>query len=222
MMTDQSQSIAKEKRTTSHKPRDILHIGKIAGVHGLAGELKVQPLTDDPRRFSDLEDCLLVSADEKSRESAHIEGVRFFKDQVLLRLENVSDRNTAEKLRGLFISVTREKAVALPPDTWFICDLIGCDVYDPIHGYLGHLTDVMQNAAHDVYTVSKVSEKDLLFPALKTIIRQVDLPARRIDVELPEGLYDIYRYKHPAIKTDTDSIPADSPIHDASGEESQP
>ena len=221
MMTDQNHTMNNGNLTASHTPRDILHIGKIVGVHGLAGELKVQPLTDDPKRFSDLENCLLVSFDEKTRITAKITGVRFFKDQVLLQLADVSDRSAAEKLRGMLISINREQAVALPPDTWFICDLMGCDIHDAALGYLGRLTDVLQNAAHDVYTVSKTGEKDLLFPALKTIILKVDLDGRRIDVRLPEGLFEIYRTKPLENQTETDAISTGSTTDVSIGEENR-
>ena len=87
--------------------RDILHIGRIIGAHGLKGELKILPLTDAPKRFLSLEDCLLVSDDETERVPAHAEGARFFNDQVLLTLKGVSDRTAAEKLKGYLVSVTR-------------------------------------------------------------------------------------------------------------------
>jgi 16S rRNA processing protein RimM len=173
--------------------RDILHIGKITGAHGLNGEIKVFALTDDPARFSDLHECLLVTSDEKSRVPATATGARFFHDTVLLKLKGIDDRSAAEKLRGLLISVTRDQAVALPPDTWFICDLIGSQVYDQEHGLLGELVDVLQTTAHDVYTVRLPGARDLLFPVLKSVLRQVDLAAHRIDVQLPAGLYEIYR-----------------------------
>ncbi|NCA98304.1 MAG: 16S rRNA processing protein RimM [Clostridia bacterium] len=173
--------------------RNILHIGRIIGAHGLKGELKVLPLTDDPKRFLSLKDCLLVTDDEKERVPAQAEGARFSGDQVLLSLKGVSDRTAAEQLKGRLVSVTREHAVALPPDTWFICDLLGCEVHDKTHGFLGQLKDVQTGPAQDVYVVTLAGQKDLLFPARKTILRQVDLELRRIDVDLPDGLFEIYR-----------------------------
>lgn len=173
--------------------RDILHIGRIIGAHGLKGELKILPLTDDPKRFLSLEDCLLVSDDETERVPAHAEGARFFNDQVLLTLKGVSDRTAAEKLKGYLVSVTREHAVALPPDTWFICDLLGCEVFDRHHGHLGQLKDIQSGTVQDVYVVAQAGQKDLLFPARKTILKNVDLDLRRIEVDLPDGLFEIYR-----------------------------
>ena len=176
----------------AHK-RDILHIGRVIGAHGLQGELKILPLTDDAKRFIDLDECLLVTPDEKDRVPAHAAGARFFNDLVILRLQGISDRTQAETLKGHLISVTREHAVVLPPDTWFICDLLGCEVYDQAHGHLGRLADIQPNAAQDVYVVHLSGAKDLLFPALKSILLKVDLENRRIDVQLPNGLYEIYR-----------------------------
>lgn len=173
--------------------RDILHIGKITGAHGLLGEVKIFPLTDDARRFSDLDECLITTPDEMERVPAHAAGARFFNNQVILRLKGINDRTQAEALKGHLISVTREHAVALPPDTWFICDLLGCEVYDQEHGLLGKLADILPTAAQDIYTVRLPGAKDLLFPALKSILKHVNLDQRRIDVTLPDGLYEIYR-----------------------------
>lgn len=176
-----------------HIDRNYLHIGRIIGAHGLSGELKVWPLTDDLSRFARLRECLIETPDEKNAQPAQAAGARLTREHVLLRLQGISDRTAAETLKGHWISVTREHAITLPPDTWFVCDLIGCQVFDTEHGYLGHLTDVLPTAAHDVYTVSLPPAKDLLFPALKTILLSVDVIAKHIDVKLPNGLYEIYR-----------------------------
>lgn len=174
--------------------RDILHAGRIGAPHGLLGEVKVQPWTDDVTRFSQLKDCLVVSSDEKHRTPAVVEGVRYINNnQVLLKLRGCDDRNEAEKLKGSYISVLREQAVELPEDTWFICDLLGCEVHDNTHGLLGKLADIIQQSAHDVYVVRQSGMADLLIPVLKTIIKSVDIENGRIDVELPNGLYEIYR-----------------------------
>ncbi|MDD2533642.1 MAG: ribosome maturation factor RimM [Eubacteriales bacterium] len=180
-------------KPTNSQARDILHIGVITGAHGLQGELKIMALTDDLNRFNVLNDCLIVSSDEKERVPAQAVGARFFNTQVILRIKGVHDRTTAELLKGKLISVTRENAVVLPPETWFVCDLLGCAIYDEAHGLLGVLTDIQPNAAQDVYVVTQPKQKDLLFPAIKSILRHVDIIAKRIDVVLPDGLYEIYR-----------------------------
>lgn len=173
--------------------REILHIGRIGAPHGLRGEVKVQPLTDDPSRFNELDECFIVSENEKNRTPARAQGVRFLNDQVLLKFAGFDDRDAAIKIRGYYVSVDRAHAVVLPEDTWFICDLLGCEVYDEIHGSLGFLKDVIQNSAHDVYLVRKSGQADILIPVLKTVVKEVDIDNRRIEVVLPDGLFEIYR-----------------------------
>lgn len=173
--------------------REILHVGKIVGAHGLKGEVKVLPYTDDPARFKQLNECLLVSEDEKNRTPTQAESARFLQDLVLLKLRGIDDRTAAEGLRGLLISVKREQAMPLAPDTWFVCDLVGCQVYDEQHGWLGELRDVLQHGASDLYVVAQPERADLLVPVLKSVLKKVDLDRRRVDVSLPEGLFEIYR-----------------------------
>ena len=117
----------------------------------------------------------------------------FSPEQLLIKLNGIDSRDQAEALRGHLLAVRREDAVKLPPDHWFICDLLGCAVYDATEGYLGDLADIMQNTAQDVYVVRLPGQPDILFPALKTIIQKVDIPGRRIDISLTEGLYEVYR-----------------------------
>ncbi len=186
-------TVARKTSDTSESLSEILHIGRILGAHGLQGELKILPLSDDLMRFKELKDCLIVSADEKERVPAIAAGARFSNTVVLLRLQGVVDRNSADALKGKTLSVSREHAVKLPPDTWFVCDLLGCEVYDHTRGLLGVVSDVLATAAHDVYTVQLKGQKDLLFPALKMIIQKVDIAIKRIDVVLPDGLFEIYR-----------------------------
>lgn len=173
--------------------RPILVIGRIGRAHGLHGEVRIQAMTSDPERFYDLADCLLLSPDEKIVKDVHATGARVTPEQVLLKLRGIDSREQAEPLNGWLLAVRREQAVILPEDTWFICDLIGCAVYDEQRGYLGDLADVLQNAAQDVYVVRMAGQPNLMFPALKSILTNVDITGRRMDIRLPAGLYDVYR-----------------------------
>lgn len=193
-LTLSDQFLTPESSARQNPPlRQLLHIGRILRAHGLRGEVKILSLSSDPDRFENLHECLLVSADEKIIQTIQIESARSNQEQIILKLKGVDDRNQAETMRGRFLSVNRENAAVLPPDHWFICDLIGCEVFDENEGALGVLTDVMQNAAQDVYTVHQTGQTDILFPALKSILLKVDIPGRRIDVRLSNGLYEVYR-----------------------------
>ncbi len=156
--------------------------------------MRVQVLTEDPARFLDLASCLLLDQDETVLGEVNLASASLKSPALaLVRLAHITDRAAAEKLRGLFLAVPREQAIELPEGRWFICDLVGCAVYDQARGLLGVLSDVLQLSANDVYVVSSQGEKDLLIPVLEQVLLEVDLAGRRIDVRLPEGLYEIYR-----------------------------
>jgi len=173
--------------------RQILHIGRITRPHGLLGEVKVVPMSDDPDRLAELARCLLVTADEQRAREVEIQAARPFQDNFLIKLRGIDDRDQAELLRGCFLSVRREDAIPLPPDRWFICDLIGCAVYDQSFGCLGTVADIISSSAQDVCLVRLPGEADLLFPMQKKILVRVDIGERRLDVRLPDGLYEVYR-----------------------------
>ncbi len=150
-------------------------------------------MTSNLDRFTDLKKCLLFTPDEKQSREIVLENARYSQDQVILKISGCDDRNSAEALRGCLLSVKREQAIILPPDHWFVCDLIGCAVFDETEGFLGLLSDILQNGAQDVYTVHLDGQKDLLFPAVKSVLQNVDIVGRRMDVRLPNGLYEVYR-----------------------------
>lgn len=179
----------------------LLHIGRIVGTHGVKGEVNVFPLTDDPKRFSILKDCFLTNEKNTSMADAKAVSARYFKNKVILKLDGVDDCDSALALKGRYIAVSRENAVKLQPGSYFICDLIGCTVMDDVMGELGTLIDVLETGANDIYIVKRKKsdaadsaakkEKDLLIPAIKQIVKNVDITSRIITVHLMEGLLDL-------------------------------
>lgn len=171
---------------------DCLIIGVITGTHGVGGRLRVRPLTDEPERFLRLNNCRFFTDGQIVKEyeivSAQIHG-----RQILLQLSGIDSIEEAQKLHGMEIAVDRSEAIELGPDNWFIPDLIGCEVHDEERGCLGKVKNILVQPHHDVYIVQNKGEKDLLFPALKTIIRNIDPEKKIIEVKLPAGLYEIYR-----------------------------
>ena len=172
-------------------PDSRLRIGQITGTHGVRGEMNVLPLTDDPRRFSKLKDVFILDASGKEFARLRIEGVKYASNKVILKLEGIDDMDAALRLKSRFLAVDRADAVRLPKDSYFICDVIGCAVCDMEGGLLGSVTDVLQTGANDVYVVKREGMKDLLIPAIRSIIREVDITARRVVVQIPEGLLDL-------------------------------
>lgn len=172
--------------------KDHLIIGKIVGAHGVRGEMKILPITDGSRRFSDLSEVILLSPDEKPILSLKIISARDAGNIALCTAEGITDRNAVTKMTGHFFAVPRTEALALPEDRFYIADLIGCTVIDDKMGQLGIVSDLLQQAGADVFVVKRYLKKDLLFPFLKTIVYHIDIKAGEIAVRLPDGLYEIY------------------------------
>ena len=152
-------------------PDPYLAIGEILRPRGIAGEMKVKPLTDDPHRFLDLKTVFLSPDGQRP---AKVLSARVDPDSVALRLEGVDNRDDAEKLRGLLLYVSRADAVPLPEDANFIVDLIGCRGIDENGRDLGTLVDVMQPGGNDVY-VFQGPLGEVLVPALKRVVLSVDI-----------------------------------------------
>ena len=167
----------------------FFHVGTITSPHGIRGDVKVYPTTDDPERFFDLETVILKKNENDSGKVCGISQVRFMKNMVLMRIEGVDDRNAAELLRGWELYVSRENALPLGENEYYVADLIGMEVYTE-KGLLGTLTDVMQTGANDVYCVQSQRYGEVLIPAIKPCIIKVDVAEGRMQVHLLPGLID--------------------------------
>ena len=170
---------------------DLLQVGVITSTHGIRGEVKVFPTTDDAGRFKKLKQVILDTGKEKI--DLEIAGVKFFKNMVILKFKGIDDINDVQKYCKMGLFVTRENAVKLKKDEYFIADLIGLAVVSDEEEALGTLKDVMQTGANDVYVVTMPDGEELLIPAIRQCVKEVDLKGGRIVVHLLEGLRDINR-----------------------------
>ena len=152
-------------------PDAYLCIGEILRPRGVAGEVKVKPITDNPERFLDLEEIYLKP---DGQSPARVVSARVDPDSVAMKIEGVTTRDEAEKLRGALIYVSRANAVKLPEDTNFIVDLIGCRGRDDRGRDFGTLVDVLQPGGNDVY-VFHGPLGEVLVPALKRAVLSVDI-----------------------------------------------
>ena len=168
---------------------DLLQVGIITSTHGLRGEVKVYPTTDDPRRFRRLKEVVLDTGKEKM--NLEIEGVKFFKQFVILKFKGLDNINDIEKYRQKSLYVTRKNAVRLQRDEYFIADLIGLKVQDEDGKELGTVKDVIETGANDVYEVEMADGKSLLLPAIKQCILNVDVENGTMQVHVLEGLLDL-------------------------------
>ena len=168
---------------------DLLQVGIITSTHGVSGEVKVYPTTDDPRRFRRLKEVVLDTGKEKM--NLEIEGVKFFKQFVILKFKGLDNINDIEKYRQKSLYVTRKNAVRLQRDEYFIADLIGLKVQDEDGKELGTVKDVIETGANDVYEVEMADGKSLLLPAIKQCILNVDVENGTMQVHVLEGLLDL-------------------------------
>lgn len=169
---------------------DMLKVGIIASMHGVKGEVKVYPTTDDVNRFKKLKQVLLDNGKETI--SLEIEGVKFFKQMVILKFKGIDSLDDAFHLKQKELYILRKDAVKLKADEYFIADLIGMDVFDDQENKLGKLIDVMTTGANDVYIVQmQENEKELLIPAIKECILNIDVEQKKMVIHLMEGLLDL-------------------------------
>ena len=168
---------------------DLLQVGIITSTHGVRGEVKVYPTTDDPRRFRRLKEVVLDTGREKI--NLEIEGVKFFKQFVILKFKGLDNINDIEKYRQKSLYVTRKNAVRLQRDEYFIADLIGLKVQDEDGTELGTVKDVIETGANDVYEVEMADGRSLLLPAIKQCILNVDVENGMMQVHVLEGLLDL-------------------------------
>ncbi|HIW80584.1 MAG TPA: ribosome maturation factor RimM [Candidatus Acetatifactor stercoripullorum] len=167
---------------------EILQVGVITSTHGLRGEVKVFPTTDDAARFRKLKEVILDTGEEKML--LEIQGVKFFKQFVILKFKGIDSIDEAEKYRRKSLFVTRKNAVPLRRDEYFVADLVGLRVIDDMDQELGVLTEVLQTGANDVYVVKMKDGREALIPAIKQCILNVDVEGGLIRVHILEGLLD--------------------------------
>ena len=166
-----------------------LRVGVISSTHGVHGEVKVFPTTDDANRFKKLKTVILDTGREKM--TLNVENVKFFKNMVILKFKEFNNINEIEKYKGKDLLVTREQAVKLAPNENFIVDLIGLKVVTDQGEEFGILKDVLQTGANDVYIIDGKDGREYLFPAIPQCILDVNLEESVITVHIMDGLLDL-------------------------------
>lgn len=161
-----------------------LEIGQIVNTHGLRGEVKVMPWCDDSAVFDEL---AYVCIDNKEFD---IERSRMQKNMVILKLKDIDDIDTAETFRNRVLTVPREELGELPEGTYYICDLLGCEVFTVDGTLLGKIDDIIKTGSNDVYSVRSGEGKQILIPVIDEVMRGVDIENKKITVEPLKGLID--------------------------------
>ncbi len=163
----------------------FFQVGVISSTHGLQGEVKVFPTTDDAGRFLELKQVLLNT--EKEQIPLEVQRVKFFKKFVIVKFKGIDHINDIEKYKGAKLLVSREDAVDLEKDEYYIADLLGMEVLTD-DGKRGLLKDVIETGANEVYVVEFETLGEVLIPAIHECILDVDVKTGRMKVHLLEGL----------------------------------
>ena len=168
--------------------QDKLKVGIVASPHGLKGEVKVFPTTDDAKRYKKLKKVITLNGPDAG--SLIIENLKFSGKFVILKFTGIDSLEDAQKLKGTELWIDRKDAVKLSKNEYFVVDLIDIVVIDDNNNELGKIKDVIHTGANDVYVVGTGTGKDLLLPAIKECILSVDIENRTMRVHIMEGLWE--------------------------------
>ena len=164
----------------------LLQVGVITSTHGIRGEVKVFPTTDDPKRFKKLKQVILDTGKEKR--DLEVESVKFFKQFVILKFKGIDNINEVERYKRCPLLVTRVHAVPLQEDEYFIADMIGMQVVTEDGAVFGTLKDVIETGANDVYIIESSEHGEVLVPAIKECILDINIEEQKMQIHLMDGL----------------------------------
>ena len=165
---------------------EYFEIGQIVNTSGLKGILKIKPFTDDIKKFSNLKTIYITT--KSGLTEFKIEQVRYVKNMVMLKLAGIDTVEEAEKYRNLYIKILRDQEEELEEGSYYVVDILGCKVNTDANQELGKIVDVFQTGSNDVYVVKDEQGKQILLPAIKEVIKNVDVKNKIITVHLLEGL----------------------------------
>ena len=167
---------------------ELFRVGVISNTHGIRGEVKVYPTTDNVRRFDDLKEVILDTGKEQL--NLHVTSVKYFKNMVILKFKEFDNINDIIPYKGMDLLVTRENAIPLEEGEYYIADIIGSKVITDEDKILGTLTDVLQAGANDVYVVKTKDGKEVLLPSIEECILDRDIENKIVKVHIMKGLLD--------------------------------
>lgn len=165
-----------------------LEIGQIVNTHGIKGEVKIKPFTDDIKRFDKLKKIYIEN--KNSKKEYEIENVKYHKEMVMIKLKGIDKIEEAELLRNSYIKIERQNEEPLEENTYYIVDLLGLSVYTEENILLGILDDIFNTGSNDIYVVKDEKGKQILLPAIQEVIKQIDIENKKIIVHLIKGLLE--------------------------------
>ncbi|MCE5287219.1 MAG: ribosome maturation factor RimM [Pelosinus sp.] len=165
--------------------QDLVAIGKIVAPHGVRGDVRIMPLTDFPERFRKLKETFLADGTNLA-----VEGVKYHKQFVLLKFRGLDSMNAVEHLRNQILHVQEQDLVGLPEGQYYHFQIIGLSVYNEADELLGTITDILATGSNDVYVAETAGQKSIMIPALKEVVKTIDLANKKMIVKLQEEWKD--------------------------------
>jgi len=165
---------------------EFITIGKVVSIQGNKGEVNILPLTDSNDRFKNLVTVFLRN--NNSQTTLNIEKIRIKENTVILKLKDIESIEEAKIIVGSFLEVERKNAVKLPKDTYFIFEIIGLEVYTENNIFLGKVENVISTGSNDVYIVKGKDKNELFIPAIREVVKNVNLENKRITINMVDGL----------------------------------
>lgn len=166
---------------------DYIYIGRVANTHGVKGEIKVFPTTDDIKRFEQLKTIVIEDA-RGTDNTYHIIGIKYVNKFVVLNLKEVTDMDMALALKQGIVKIESKYALPLDADEYYVQDLIGVEVFLENGEKLGTLREILFTGNNDVYIVDLIEGGEVLLPAIKECILDVNMKKRQMKVHVMEGL----------------------------------
>lgn len=163
-----------------------LEIGQIVNTFGIKGQVKVNPFTEDIKKFDKLNEIYVEK--KKELQLFQIENVNYNKHTVILKLKGIDTIEQAEEYRNCYIKIDREKEEKLPEGVYYIADLLGLDVYTDEGKLLGKVDDIYNTGSNDIYVVKDELGKQILLPGIEEVLKQVNLENKKIIVHIIDGL----------------------------------
>lgn len=165
---------------------EFITIGKVVSTQSNKGEVNVFPLTDSTDRFKKLDSVILRNSN--SRITVNIEKIRIKENTVVLKIKDIENIQEAKMIIGSFLEVERKDAIKLPKDTYFLFEIVGLEVYNENNIFLGKIENVISTGSNDVYIVKGKNKKELFIPAIREVVKNIDLEKKRITIKMVNGL----------------------------------
>lgn len=172
-------------RLSPSVPEDRIVIGRVGAPHGIGGDVRVIPLTDFPERFANLREVMVGD------ELLHIAHTKPQGKNILMRFHEYPAREDVQRLTGQLLTVARAEATPLEEGEYYVFDIVGLSVYDEAGAPLGTVGSVIRTGSNDVYAVRTEAGRELLIPALRAVVKQIDIVAGRMVVRLPDGADEV-------------------------------